>query len=82
MIDSLKHVTWEDALKEGEKRIQQHFLDSIIQTNSHDRARLVAQRENVKRKIMHAIEENSTQKLRKAFRAQLQLLKKIQYPRR
>ncbi len=67
-------VDWPDMLAEGEKRIKSKFLDAMIVTHSQDRARLLTQREVVKRKIEEALRKRDDKKLKNAFREQVKLL--------
>lgn len=72
--EAFRSVSWSEALEEGEKRIKQTILDALVKTPARDRARLMAQREIVQRKITRALEENDSKKLRAAFKAQIKLM--------
>ncbi len=72
--EAFRSISWSEAFEEGEKRIKETILDALIKTPARDRARLMAQREVVGRKIKRALEENDSKKLRVAFKAQLKLM--------
>lgn len=69
--------TWRDIFSEGEKRIQKKFLDTVLLTNPRDRARLLAQRETVQRRIARALETDNTALLRRALNEQVKLLARL-----
>lgn len=72
-------ISWSEAFAEGEKRIIQKWVDSLVKTPAEDRSRLMAQREAIQKKITQALEKNDSKKLRAAFRAQINLLKHISH---
>ena len=74
---SFTPIQWHDAFAEGEKRIKENILDTLIKTPAGDRSRLMAQREIVQKKIARALEENDSNKLKLAFKAQVALLAKM-----
>jgi len=72
--EALRSVSWSEAFSEGEKRITQKWVDALVKTPAEDRARLLAARESIQKKISRALEKNDSTKLRTAFRAQINLL--------
>lgn len=70
-------ITWHDAFAEGERRIREKWVDTLVKTPSEDRTRLMAERESIQKKISRALAENNTRKLRAAFRAQILLLTRL-----
>lgn len=77
-IEAAAAFTWHDIFSEGEKRIQQKFLDVVLLTPTRDRARLLAQRDAVKRKIAEALAKDNARKLTHAIREQTKLLAQVQ----
>ena len=75
--EALRSVSWSDAFSEGEKRITEKWVDALVKTPAEDRARLLAQREAIQKKISSALEKNDSKKLRAAFRAQINLLTQL-----
>src|SRR6185295_1874805 len=69
--------TWEEALVEGERRIKQRLLDALILTPARDRARLLTQRETVKRKMQEALQKRDTLSWRRAWKEQVKLLQRV-----
>lgn len=72
--DALPQFSWKDIFAEGEKRIQKQMVDTMLLTDARDRARLLAQRDLVKKRIKDALEKNEEKKLRAAIREQTKLL--------
>lgn len=76
--DSLAPMTWAHAFEEGERRIQKKLLDALILTPPRDRARLLTQRDVVKRRIEAAIQRQDGALLKRAWKEQVLLLDRIE----
>ncbi|MDP2666475.1 MAG: hypothetical protein Q8P05_03175 [Candidatus Diapherotrites archaeon] len=73
-----KEISWKDALAEGEKRIQERFLDALVRMDSRSRAGMLAQRERLDAQIREAISKEQALRFPRLFRKQVHLLWQIE----
>lgn len=76
-LELFPEVSWGEVFEEGERRIKERFLDAMLQVPTRDRARLLAQRDAVQKRITSALIDGDGKKLTRALNEQIRLLAKI-----